>query len=121
MLQFEEPFLLLLLMPIGLLVYLTWKGIALSYPTFQRRLILACRISLFTLIILALAGTTWAQPASHQATVFVGDISASTGPQRSFIEQWISNAIKHKSPDDQVGIVATGRNALVEQSVKSQI
>ena len=121
MFQFERPFLLLLLIPIGLLVYLTWKGIALSYPTFQRRLILVCRILLFTLIILALAGTTWSQPVSHQATIFVGDISASTSPQRSFIEQWISNAIKHKRPDDQVGIVATGRNALVEQSVKSQI
>jgi uncharacterized membrane protein len=121
MLQFEQPFLLLLLIPISFLVYLTWKGIALSYPTFQHRLILICRISLFTLIILALAGTTWVLPVSHQATVFVGDISASTGPQRTFIEQWINNAIKHKHPDDQVGIVAVGHNALVEQSVKSQI
>ncbi len=106
MLQFEQPFLLLLLIPICLLVYLTWKEIALSYLTFQRRLILICRISLFTLIILALAGTTWVLPVSQQATVFVGDISASTGSQRAFIEQWISNAIKHKRPDDQVGIVA---------------
>src|SRR5207237_5119380 len=30
-------------------------------------------------------------------------------------------AIKHKRPDDQVGIVAVGRNALVEQSVKQEI
>lgn len=121
MLQFEQPLLLLLLLPIGVLVYLTWKGISLSYPTLQRRLILICRLLLFTLIILALAGTTWAQPVSRQATVFVGDISASTGSQRSFIEQWISNAIKHKRPDDQVGIVAVGHNALVEQSVTSRI
>lgn len=121
MLQFEQPLLLLLLIPIGVLLYLTWKGISLSYSTFQRHFILVCRLLLFTLIILALAGTTWAQPVSRQATVFVGDISASTGPQRSFVEQWISNAIKHKRPDDQVGIVAVGRNTLVEQSVSSQI
>src|SRR5437588_4744371 len=121
MLQFEQPFLLLLLIPIGILVYLTWKRMSLPYPVFQRRLILACRALLFTLIILALAGTTWAQPVSRQATVFVADLSASAGPQRYFIQQWISNAIKHKRPDDQVGIVAFGRNALVEQSVKPQI
>src|SRR5258708_7372719 len=121
MLTFEQPFLLLLLIPIGILVYLTWKRMSLPYPAFQRYLILACRALLFALIILALAGTTWAQPVSRQATVFVGDISASTGSQQHFIEQWISNAIKHKHSDDQVGIVAVGRNALVEQSVKPQI
>ncbi len=103
MLQFEQPFLLLLLIPIGILIYLTWKQMSLPYPAFQRYLILACRALLFALIILALAGTTWAQPVSRQSTVFVGDISASTGSQRHFIEQWISNAIKHKRPDDQVG------------------
>jgi len=121
MLQFEQPFLLLLLVPIGILVYLTWKRMSLPYPAFQRRLILVCRALLFTLIILALAGTTWAQPVSRQATVFVADLSASTGSQRHVIQQWISNAIKHKRPDDQVGIVAVGRNALVEQSVKPHI
>jgi uncharacterized membrane protein len=73
------------------------------------------------LIIAALAGATWSQPASHQSVVFVGDISASTNTQRAFIEQWITSAIKHKRPDDQVGIVAVGRNALVEQSVTTQI
>ena len=121
MIQFEQPSLLLLLLPVGLLVYLTWKRMSLPFPPFQRRLILTCRTLLFTLIILALAGTTWAQPVSRQATVFVGDISASTGPQRHFIEQWIGNALSHKRPDDQVGIVAVGHNALVEQSVKPRI
>ena len=121
MLTFTQPLLLLLLIPIGLLVYLTWKRMSLPFPTTQRRLILLCRIALFTLIIAALAGATWLQPASHQTTIFVGDISASTGTQRAFIEQWISTAISHKQPDDQVGIVAVGRNALVEQSVSSQV
>src|SRR5260370_27402742 len=104
MLQFEQPFLLLLLIPIGILVYLTWKRMSLPYPTLQRHLILACRALLFALIILPLAGTTWAQPVSRQATVFVRDISASTGSQQHFIEQWVINALKHKHSDDQVGI-----------------
>jgi len=121
MLTFEQPLLLLLLLPIGLLVYWTWKRMSLPYPAQQRWLILVCRITLFACIILALAGTAWAQPVSRQATVFVGDISASTGPQRAFIEQWITSALKQKRVDDQVGIVATGRNALVEQSVSGQI
>lgn len=121
MLIFEQPLLLLLIIPISILVYLTWKRMSLPFPVPQRRLILAARLALFALIVLALAGTAWNSPASHQATVFVGDISDSTGTQRAFIEQWINNAIKDKRPDDQVGIVALGRNALVEQSVKAQL
>ena len=121
MLSFEQPLLLLLLLPIGILVYLTWRRSSLPFSAPQRRLILACRLLLFTLIICALAGASWQQPISRQATVFVGDISASTSVQRPVIEQWITSALQHKRSGDEVGIVAVGRNALVEQSVKSQI
>src|SRR5919108_3348810 len=121
MLTFEQPLLLLLLLPVGILVYFTWRNMSLPYPAPQRRLILISRLLLFTLVIAALAGASWSQPVGRQATIFVGDISSSTDSQRAFIEQWITAAIKHKQPDDQVGIVAVGRNALVEQSVKEQI
>src|SRR2546425_4894941 len=121
MLTFEQPLLLLLLVPIGILVYLAWRNMSLPYPRGQRWLILGCRLALFSLIICALAGASWSQPVSRQSVVFVGDISASTLPQRAFIEQWINAALKHKGPDDQVGIVAVGRNALVEQSVRTEI
>src|SRR6266699_8599 len=121
MLTFEQPLLLLLLLPIGTLVFLAWQRMSLPFPKAQRYMILACRLALFTLVISALAGAALALPVSRQAVVFVGDISASTTPQRAFMEQWINNAIRHKRPDDQVGIVAVGRNALVEQSVRTQI
>ena len=121
MLTFEQPLLLLLLIPIGMLVLLTWRRMTLPFPRPQRYMILACRIALFTLIVSALAGAALSLPISRQAVVFVGDISASTVPQRAFMEQWINNAIQHKRPDDQVGIVAVGRNALVEQSVRTRI
>src|SRR3989440_3261207 len=121
MLSFEQPLLLLLLIPIGILVLLTWHRMSLPFPRSQRYLILASRLALFILIITALAGATLALPVSRQAVVFVGDISASTTPQRAFMEQWINDAIHHKRPEDQVGIVAVGRNALVEQSVRTQI
>jgi uncharacterized membrane protein len=121
MITIENPLLLLIFIPIGILVYLTWKRMSLPYPAFQRSLILICRLLLFMLIILALAGTAWAQAIHRQATIFVGDLSDSTNTQRPFIEQYITDALKHKQPDDQVGIVAVGRNALVEQSVQSQI
>ncbi len=121
MLTFEQPLLLLILLPIGLLVFLAWRRMSLPFPKTQRYMILACRLALFSLIVSALAGASLSLPVSRQAVVFVGDISASTTPQRAFIEQWINNAIRHKRPDDQVGIVAVGRNALVEQSVRTQI
>ncbi len=121
MLTFEQPLLFLLLIPIGILVLLTWRRMSLPFPRSQSYLILASRLALFTLIISALAGATLSLPISRQAVVFVGDISDSTTPQRTFIEQWINDAIRHKRPDDQVGIVAVGRNALVEQSIRTQI
>src|SRR6266566_4138109 len=121
MLTFEQPLLLLLLLPIGTLVFLAWQRMSLPFPRAQRYMILACRLALFTLVISALAGAALSLPISRQAVVFVGDISASTAAQQGFIEQWINNAIQHKRPDDQVGIVAVGRNALVEQSVRTQI
>src|SRR5215467_13592459 len=121
MVRFEQPLMLLLLIPIGILVFLTWQRMSLPFPRSQRYLILASRLALFILIITALAGATVSVPISRQAVVFVGDISASTTPQRAFIEQWIANTIQHKKPEDQVGIVAVGRNALVEQSVRTQI
>jgi len=121
MLSFEQPLLLLLLIPIGILVFLTWRRMSLPFRRPQRYIILATRLALFTLIVTALAGATVSQSISRQAVVFVGDLSASTTPQRAFMEQWINDAIRHKRPADQVGIVAVGRNALVEQSVNTQI
>ena len=121
MLTFEQPLLLLLLLPIAVLLYLTWRRMSLPFPVWQRRFILACRLALFTLVIAALAGASISQTVTHQSVVFVGDISSSTQSQQTFIEQWISSALQHKRLDDQVGIVAVGRNALVEQSVQKQI
>ncbi len=121
MLTFEQPVLLLLVLPVAALVYFTWRNMSLPFSRGQRRFILVSRILLFALVIAALAGASISQPITHQSVVFVGDISSSTQGQQTFIEQWINNAIKHKQPDDQVGIVAVGRNALVEQSVQKQI
>lgn len=121
MLTFEQPWLLLLLLPVGILVFLTWRNMSLPFPRRQQLLILICRLALFALVISALAGVALSRSVSRQAVVFVGDISDSTTTQRAFIEQWINNALQHKGNDDQVGIVAVGRNALVEQSVRSQI
>jgi uncharacterized membrane protein len=120
-LTFQQPLLLLLFIPIGVLVYATWKRMALPFPARQRLLILVCRLAIFSLVLAALAGASLSLPVAHQATVFVGDISASTDSQRTFIEQWIVSALRSKRPGDQVGIVAVGRNALVEQSVQQQI
>ncbi len=121
MVSFEQPLLLLFLIPIGILVLLTWQRMSLPFPRSQRYLILASRLILFIFIVTALAGATVSIPISRQAVVFVGDISASTTSQQAFMEQWINDAIRHKRPEDQVGIVAVGRNALVEQSVRSQV
>ena len=121
MFRFEQPLLLLVLLPVGLLVLFTWRRMALPFRRTQRGMILACRLGLFLLIITGLAGPVLALPTSRQAVVFVGDISASTLPQQEFMAQWIDQAMLKKRPGDQVGIVAVGRNALVEQSVSTAV
>src|SRR5260370_8417311 len=104
MLAFEQPLLLLLLVPVGILVYLAWRNMSLPFPRGQRWLILGCRLALFSLIICALAGAAWSQPVSHQSVVFVGDISASTATQRAFIEKWINAALKPTSPHSHTAL-----------------
>ncbi len=121
MFTFEQPLLLLLLLPIGLLVLLTWRHMALPFSRTQRGLILVCRLALFLLIITALAGPVLSLPTARQAVVFVGDVSDSTLAQQDVMAQWINAAIRQKRPGDQVGIVAVGRNALVEQSLSTSI
>src|SRR3989442_13078019 len=98
MLTFEQPLLLLLLVPVCILVYLAWRNMALPFPRGQRRLILACRLALFTLIICALAGTAWSQPVGRQPRGFVGGISTSTATQRPFIARWVDAPPKTKKP-----------------------
>src|SRR5574340_572324 len=55
MVSFEQPLLLLLFIPIGILVLLTWQRMSLPFPRSQRYLILAARLLLFVLIVTALA------------------------------------------------------------------
>jgi uncharacterized membrane protein len=121
MLTFEQPLLLLFVIPVGVLVFLTWRNMSLPFPRVQKRFILVSRLLLFSLVLAALAGMSLSLPVTRQSVVFVGDISASTQGQQAFIEQWVSNAIHHKRPDDRVGIVAVGRNALVEESMQNTI
>lgn len=121
MFTFEEPYLLLLLLPVAFMLYLTRKRLAEVFPVRQHLLILLSRFVLFTLIIAALAGAAWTQPVTRQTTIIVGDISSSTASQRTIIEQWVSNALKNKPAQEQVGIVAVGHNALVEQAVGSHV
>src|SRR3989442_5762373 len=110
MLTFEQPLLLLLLVPVCILVYMAWLNRSLPFPRGQRRLILVCRLALFTLIICALAGASWSQPGSRQSVVFVGGNSASTLPQRALIERLINPPLKHKGPDHQGRIRAVCRH-----------
>ncbi len=121
MFGFEQPLLLLLLLPVGLLTWLAWRRLALPFSRAQRRFIVASRIALFVLVIAGLAEPVLAMPEARQAVIFVGDISASTLAQQGVMAQWIDDAIRQKRPGDSVGIVAVGRNALVEQSLSTSV
>jgi hypothetical protein len=62
-----------------------------------------------------MAGATWDRPQHAQAVAFVGDLSASTDSGRDSLVHFIDQALHRRGNDDQAALVATGKEAAVEQ------
>ena len=81
------------------------------------RLILALRLLLLSLLVLTLASPVARHTVDRQAVVFVADLSASAERQRARMEEFVRQAMEARGPDDRVGVVAIGRDSLVEWPV----
>src|SRR6266542_3157800 len=111
--EIPNPMALLLVPILVLLLYLAWRDNAL--PALRSRLTLVCRATICPLLVLALAGLTVQQPVDREAVVFVADLSASTEQARTTEQDFISQAIAAKRPDDAYAVVGTARQAVVER------
>ena len=111
--EIPNPMALLLVPILVVLLYLAWRDNAL--PALRSRLTLVCRATICTLLVLALAGLTVQQPVDREAVVFVADLSASTEQARTAEQDFISQAIAAKRPDDAYAVVGTARQAVVER------
>ena len=115
--SFEQPLALLLLVPaLGGVLYL-WRQSRRGREGLRRYLIPAFRILLVTLLVVALAVPAVRYTVNRQAVVFVADLSDSVAQQRTEVEEFIRQAMEARGSDDKAGVVAFGRDALVEWPV----
>ena len=113
---FTAPQLLLLLIPAILLTLLLSRAARHHLGLGRRRLALAVRVVLLSLLVFALAGLQWVWPVDKLTSVFVVDLSDSVGTAgRAAAVDFVRQAIEAVPDGDRAGIVAFGADALVER------
>jgi uncharacterized membrane protein len=115
-LAFDAPLALLLLVPAVALTYGLHVASRRRLGAGRRRVALAIRTVLLSALVFALAGFQLVLPVDRLATVFVVDLSDSVGNAgREDALAFLRETLAEKPDDDVAGIVAFGREALVER------
>ncbi len=115
-LRFESPIWLLLLLPALALTFIPYLAARRRMGAGRRRAALAIRTLLLSALVFALAGFQLVLPVDHLATVFVVDLSDSVGNDgREDALAFIRELLEVMPEGDQAGIVAFGKDALVER------
>ncbi|GAB4556180.1 MAG: VWA domain-containing protein [Anaerolineae bacterium] len=115
--RFATPVALLILL--GLIPFIIWLGYPrLPYRRRRDTASLMLRLIIIILLVLGLAGLQTVQAAEKLSVVFLVDASDSLDQTaRDTAENYIRDSLSRISPDDRVGIVVFGKNALVERPV----
>jgi Ca-activated chloride channel family protein len=113
---FDAPLALLLLPPAILFTLLLHLGARRRLGAGRRRAALLVRSFLIAALVLALAGFQLVLPVDRLATVFVLDLSDSVGTAgREEAVQFVRDSLREMPEGDVAGIVAFGKDALVER------
>ena len=114
--RFESAIWLVLLVPALLLTFIPHLAARRRIGARRRRAALAVRTILLSALVLALAGFQLVLPVDRLATVFVVDLSDSVGSTgREDALAFLRETLKVMPKEDQAGIVAFGKDALVER------
>jgi len=115
-LGFDAPLALLLLIPAVLLTVVLHVGARRRMGSGRRRAALLVRTLLLAVLVFALAGFQLVLPVDRLATVFVVDLSDSVGNAgREDALAFLRETLKERPDGDVAGIVAFGKEALVER------
>ncbi|HYH93514.1 MAG TPA: VWA domain-containing protein, partial [Candidatus Saccharimonadales bacterium] len=115
-LSFDAPLALLLLIPALAITIVLYLGARRRLGAGRRRTALVVRTVLLTALVLALAGFRLILPVDRLATVFVVDLSDSVGNAgREDALAFLRETLEVMPDDDVAGIVAFGKEALVER------
>ncbi|MCR2820891.1 VWA domain-containing protein [Lederbergia panacisoli] len=117
-LEFNYPFLLFLLIPAGVVLYLFFKQNK-GFNNAEKIWIICMRSLVFALIILSLATPQLVFKTDEKNVVFLVDASASMIGTEDSILSWIEKSIQSKKEKDQFAVLTVGKNAAVEQSFQS--
>ncbi|HZM73754.1 MAG TPA: VWA domain-containing protein [Candidatus Polarisedimenticolia bacterium] len=114
--RFDTPVWLVLLVPLLGLTFLLHLAARRRLGTTRRRIALALRTLVLVALVFALAGFQLVLPVDRLATIFVVDLSDSVGNSgRETALAFIRDSLEEMPEDDVAGIVAFGRDALVER------
>ena len=114
--SFDAPLALLLLIPALILTVGLHLGARRRMGSGRRRVALVVRSLLLAALVFALAGFQLVLPVDRLATVFVVDMSDSVGTAgREDALAFLRSTLKERPDGDVAGIVAFGREALVER------
>jgi Mg-chelatase subunit ChlD len=111
-LQFENPWLLLLLLPAAVLMYYTTKNM-LHLVRWRRISIVLLRSLVFLMVILLLTGFTLQQVSGTTTTLFLADSSDSIR-QKEQVTTFTREAIKNMGRKDKAGIINFGGDSTIE-------
>ena len=114
--RFESATWLLLLIPALLITFIPQLASRRRIGARRRRAAVFIRTLLLTSLVFALAGFQLVLPVDRLATVFVVDLSDSVGTTgREDALAFLRDTLKVMPEEDQAGIVAFGKDALVER------
>jgi uncharacterized membrane protein len=117
--RFSDPIYLLLLLPaLGWMLFVArgMHGLARA----RRRVAVALRVVLVTLIVLALAGLQTARTNRGVTTIFVLDRSSSmSAAETGAAEAFVKKSLEALGTDDKAGLVTFGKNPVVDVNTGS--
>jgi uncharacterized membrane protein len=112
--ELTNPIALVLLGLVPVALYLARHSLA-NLSRLRGALSIVARSMILLMVVLALAGLRVRSTSRDLALIFVVDVSASVAPDEQYdVIDFINREIDRASPRDYLGVVAFGREALVE-------
>jgi uncharacterized membrane protein len=113
-LRFTHPLYLILLLPAIVGLWYTYRHVH-GMARGRKRLAFALRLGLVSLLVLALSGPEARRPNRGLCTIFLLDRSDSISEaDRHRSQEFVRDAVDRLGPDDQAGVVAFGKQAVIE-------
>ncbi|MCR4717818.1 MAG: VWA domain-containing protein [Lachnospiraceae bacterium] len=112
--SFTEP-LALIMIPIGIAIIIYASKYFRTVKKNKKKSLIAMRITIFTLVVLALSGFSIALMSRHAYTVFLVDCSDSMKQSISDVGGFLSKQIEKMPKNNSVAVVAFGSDTKVAQ------